>query len=299
MLGLLVPGLGVIRGFIGAVAVVLMWVAVRPTRGGAPRPGTAADPLAPDPAAASALTTAASDAPDVSDASDASGAPGASANGDEQSVDTHAEIAVPRPGANGASAPEGATSGGATVSQGTVKGQSGDAVEGSGKDLSGGAADGSGEHRPGGAADAVGGTGDDGPGDAAEGSGEYLSGDAGDAVGGSDATAASDDVVFDMPDDPSELVALIQDRLAAADLELAHAGASRLEAVAPGSVDAHRALGAVALAAHDYEQARTHYREILELEPLDQEAHERLALVGTAAPRSGRRLPLRRLWGRP
>ncbi len=99
------------------------------------------------------------------------------------------------------------------------------------------------------------------------------------------------DIGFDIPDDPAELAELSRARLAAADLELAHAAASRLEAVAPGSIEAHRALAAVALAEQDYEQARMHYLQVLEIEPLDQEAHERLALVSEGLQRSSLRLP--------
>ena len=98
---------------------------------------------------------------------------------------------------------------------------------------------------------------------------------------------------FELPHDPDALIELSRERLAASDLEVAHAAASRLDAVAPGTVEAHRALGAVALAEHDYDQAREHYRKILELEPLDQEAHERLAMIGEQRPR-GR---MRRLMG--
>jgi tetratricopeptide (TPR) repeat protein len=98
---------------------------------------------------------------------------------------------------------------------------------------------------------------------------------------------------FDMPDDPEELAELSRSRLAASDIELAHAAASHLEAVAPGTLEAHRALGAVALAEQDHEQAQFHYRSVLELEPLDQEAHERLALVSASIGRSTPRFPLR------
>ena len=104
---------------------------------------------------------------------------------------------------------------------------------------------------------------------------------------------ADDVAAFGMPDDPEELAELSRTRLAASDIELAHAAASRLEAVAPGTLEAHRALGAVALAEQDYEQARFHYRSVLELEPLDQEAHERLALVSASIDRSTPRFPLR------
>jgi Flp pilus assembly protein TadD len=63
--------------------------------------------------------------------------------------------------------------------------------------------------------------------------------------------------------------------------------------VAPGTLEAHRALGAVAMAERDFEQARVHYRAVLDLEPLDQDAHERLALVSASAGTTGSRFPLR------
>jgi tetratricopeptide (TPR) repeat protein len=93
--------------------------------------------------------------------------------------------------------------------------------------------------------------------------------------GAEPATAASDD----LPDDPAELVALSQTRLAEFDLEAARAAATRLAAVAPGSLEAHRALAAVSLAEQDYPQAELHYGKVLEIEPLDQEAMERLAMA--------------------
>jgi tetratricopeptide (TPR) repeat protein len=87
-----------------------------------------------------------------------------------------------------------------------------------------------------------------------------------------------------LPDDPGELFALSKARLAEFDLESARAAATRLAAMAPDSLEAHRALAAVALAAQDYLQAEWHYGKVLEIEPLDQEAHERLAMA-----RKGRR----------
>jgi tetratricopeptide (TPR) repeat protein len=88
----------------------------------------------------------------------------------------------------------------------------------------------------------------------------------------------------DLPDDPAELAALSQARLAEFDLEAARAAAVRLAEVSPDSLEAHRALAAVALAAQDYPQAELHYGKVLEIEPLDEEAHERLAMA-----RKGRR----------
>lgn len=84
---------------------------------------------------------------------------------------------------------------------------------------------------------------------------------------------------FDLPDSTDELVALSHDKLAELDLETAGAAANRLQAVAPDSVQAHRALAAVALAQQSYAQAEHHYELVLESEPLDQEAHERLAMA--------------------
>ena len=59
---------------------------------------------------------------------------------------------------------------------------------------------------------------------------------------------------------------------------------TRLAEVSPGSLEAYRALAAVALAAQDYAEAESHYGKVLEIEPRDQEAHERLAMA-----RKGRR----------
>ncbi|CAN5906460.1 hypothetical protein BH23ACT10_BH23ACT10_33250 [soil metagenome] len=208
ILGLLLPGVGVVRGVVGAVALVLMWVAVGPTRTEPQASQVIAAPLAPYPFYPAYAF----------DASDAAGG--------SQAAPAHADVPV-----------------------------------------------------------------------AAQANGRQRADDTRTAV--TVAAPAADDVEVDMPDDPAELAVLSRTRLAVSDLELAHAAASRLQAVAPGSIEAHRALGAVALAEHDYERARTHYRKVLELEPLDQEAHERLALVGDETQRSGLRLPLRRLRGRP
>jgi cytochrome c-type biogenesis protein CcmH/NrfG len=112
------------------------------------------------------------------------------------------------------------------------------------------------------------------------------------------ARAQGPPAVDELPDTIDELVELSRVGLASADVELAHAAASRLEAVAPGSVEAHRALGAVALVEQDFEQAGLHYRRVLELEPLDQEAHERLALVGDAPTRRRSRFVRRGPWSR-
>jgi tetratricopeptide (TPR) repeat protein len=90
---------------------------------------------------------------------------------------------------------------------------------------------------------------------------------------------ASSDGPNGLPDDPTELVALSRARLAEFDLDAARAAATRLADVAPDSLEAHRALAAVALAAQDYPQAEWHYGKVLEIEPLDEEAHERLAMA--------------------
>ena len=82
-----------------------------------------------------------------------------------------------------------------------------------------------------------------------------------------------------LPSDPAELVVLSAAKLAEFDLEAARAAAERLAEVAPRSLEAHRALGAVSLAEQDYAQAEVHYGNVLEIEPLDQEAHERLAMA--------------------
>jgi tetratricopeptide (TPR) repeat protein len=96
-------------------------------------------------------------------------------------------------------------------------------------------------------------------------------------------TDASDEATpptdVDLPDDTDELVALSHARLAEFDLATARAAATRLLAVAPDSVHAHRALGAVALAQQEYAQAEHHYGQVLDREPLDEEAHGRLALA--------------------
>jgi cytochrome c-type biogenesis protein CcmH/NrfG len=101
-----------------------------------------------------------------------------------------------------------------------------------------------------------------------------------------------------LPDTREELVELSREGLAESDVELAHAAASRLDAVAPDSVEAHRALGAVALAEQDYEQAAVHYRRLLELEPGDREATERLEVIGDTPERRVPGLTRRGLWSR-
>jgi Flp pilus assembly protein TadD len=80
--------------------------------------------------------------------------------------------------------------------------------------------------------------------------------------------------------------------LAEYNLETARAAAERLAEVAPDSLEAHRVLGAVSLAEQDYAQAEVHYGHVLEIEPLDQEAHERLAVAKKG--RRGEERPWRR-----
>lgn len=280
VLGLLIPGLGVVRGLIGAVAVILMWVAIRPTRSGPRTHRPSRDPLAPDDLDDLDLH----DRPPDGTAHDEDPAPAASTNGRDP-ADAGAADFPPVAGADGDDAPDGDHAlDGNRLSDGD------DALDGDRLSDGGDALDG---ERP---SDGNGRTDRDGTSDET----------AEPAVAGpptdDDPTAPDDDVrddgFIDMPDDLDELAALSRARLAVSDVELAHAAATRLEALAPGSIEAHRALGAVALAGHDYEQARAHYRKVLELEPLDQEAHERLALVSAETQRSGLRLPLRRFRGR-
>ncbi|MBW3605510.1 MAG: tetratricopeptide repeat protein [Actinobacteria bacterium] len=236
VLGLLIPGLGVVRGLIGAVAVILMWVAIRPTRPGPRSTQPPIDPLAPD---------------DLDDLDVHSRPPEGTGHDEEPAVSENGR--------------EPADVQGADTSPAT-------------------AADGAGASEDNGAST-----------ETAE---PMVAGPPTDDDVAAPDDDLRDDMLIDMPDDPDELATLSRARLAVSDVELAHAAASRLDALAPGSIEAHRALGAVALAAHDYEQARVHYRKVLELEPLDQEAHERLALVSAETQRSGLRLPLRRFRGR-
>ena len=83
----------------------------------------------------------------------------------------------------------------------------------------------------------------------------------------------------DLPNDLNELAALSRARLAEFDLDAAREAASHLALLAPDSLQAHRALAAVSLAEQDYPMAELHYGKVLEYEPLDQEAHERLAMA--------------------
>ncbi|HSJ46216.1 MAG TPA: hypothetical protein VK923_16190 [Euzebyales bacterium] len=242
LLGLVIPGLGVVRGLVGAAALVLMWIAVRPVRTTAPHgnPNRPVGVTADD----SALRVDARDATDEADAERLEAAAGHAAAAELGDASLARELAIdveehdaarragtvpssPLPDREDATAPASAEA---------------PAVEGDD------------ETEP-----------------------EMV-----------DGVTASE-----LPDAPDELAELSRARLAASDLELAHAAASRLEAVAPGTLEAHRALGAVALAEQDYEQARFHYRSVLELEPLDQEAHERLALVSSSMGRPTSRFPLR------
>jgi tetratricopeptide (TPR) repeat protein len=91
-----------------------------------------------------------------------------------------------------------------------------------------------------------------------------------------DETAQATD---DLPSDPAELVALSSARLAEFDLPAARAAAERLAELTPDSLESHRALAAVSLAEQDYVQAELHYGKVLDIEPLDQDAHEHLAMA--------------------
>jgi tetratricopeptide (TPR) repeat protein len=91
-----------------------------------------------------------------------------------------------------------------------------------------------------------------------------------------DETAQATD---DLPSDPAELVALSSTKLAEFDLPAARTAAERLAELAPDSLESHRALAAVSLAEQDYVQAELHYAKVLDIEPLDQEAHEHLAMA--------------------
>ena len=256
LLGLVIPGLGVVRGFVGAVALTLMWIAVRPLRTVGPhedltrRVGDTADDSTPTIGTRDAEDEGRDDGeadgePDAERIEAAAGRTAAAVLGDaslarELAVDVVAHDAAQRAGSvrvpsAGRPVPEEDTTASAPAEAPVAEDE--DATP--------------------------------------------------------PATTLDDVAPFELPDDPEELAELSRARLAAADHELAHAAASRLEAVAPGTLEAHRALGAVALAEQDYEQARFHYRSVLELEPLDQEAHERLALVNSTIGRSAPRFPLR------
>ena len=245
LLGLFVPGLGVVRGLVGAVAVALMVIAVRPLR-----------------------------------------------SVWREGARTSLDRAEARDAVDGAHAEDTVTIDGADAEQ--VESAAGERAEALLKDtsLARELAAGVGTHgeRPAESIRERSAAPSDEPPTAAARSG----GDGDDAASADESDVPDEDVAaFDMPDDPEELAELSRVRLAASDIELAHAAASRLEAVAPGSLEAHRALGAVALAEKDYEQARFHYGSVLELEPLDQEAHERLALVSASIGRSTSRFQLR------
>jgi cytochrome c-type biogenesis protein CcmH/NrfG len=248
-LGLAVPGLGVVRGLVGAVALALMWIAVRPLRTAGPD-GAPTRPVG-DTADDSAPTVDSRDADDT--------------DGDEDEVDAaRVEAAAGRTAA--------AVLGDASLARElAVDVEAHDAAQRAGTV----------------------------PGPPVPDREDATASASAEAPVAEDDEATPpestvDDVAaFQLPDDPDELAELSRARLAASDLELAHAAASRLEAVAPGTLEAHRALGAVALAEQDYEQARLHYRSVLDLEPLDQEAHERLALVSASLGRPASRFALR------
>lgn len=246
LLGLVVPGLGLVRGLVGGIALALMWIAVRPLRTAAQQDDV--EPRVDDTAAdgAPAINAREADHDDEEEREAAAGRTAAAVLGDASlarelavDVDAHdaAQRAQPAPDPPIPQPVRAVDDTSVTASEEASAGRRDDPT--------------------------------------------------------SSETTDDEDAAFDLPDDPEELAELSRARLAASDLELAHAAASRLEAVAPGALETHRALGAVALAEQDYEQARFHYRSVLELEPLDQEAHERLALVSSSIGRSAPRFPLR------
>lgn len=354
LLGVLIPALGALRGLVGAVAVLLMWYAVRPLRttgaaevdvpaADAARDevieAAASDSARDDPTAGSppTLTDGAWGPAQVSsgrgdeegrgDEDEVAAARMSSGRADEGEVPTGTDDAVPEnavpaePGADAAAATVDDVGDGAPVEDEPAAAPAALATEDvAGADITADDAD----VDPSVAADTT----DDEPapadGDAAP-AHSVAAPDLEDAARGPDDAAPvpydppgedteraegglaepvdaavppveeaeAEREVVDLPHDPDALIELSRERLAASDIEAAHAAASRLEAVAPGTVEAHRALGAVALAEHDYDQAREHYGKVLELEPLDQEAHERLAIIGEQRPR-GR---MRRLMG--
>lgn len=303
VIGALIPTLGALRGLVGAIAVLLMWFAVGPLR---TRRVDEVDVAAADAArdevieATAAASGAAEPEPDEAPAaavaerthttratSDPAGAAGGLSEGEwgpaetpsapDDEVDDAADVDddAPTPAAAGADAEdapdaptdERAADRGVLEPSAEVMDHRDEAVD-----------DDAAEEPSGGI---------DGPADTAADDDTDAPRPATDPAVAAEPDARTDagPEVVELPHDPDALIELSRERLAASDLEAAHAAASRLEAVAPGTVEAHRALGAVALAEHDYDQARAHYAKILELEPLDQEAHERLAMIGEERPR--------------
>lgn len=310
IVGAVVPGLGAGRGLVGAVALVLMWFAVRPLRRGR----DATTEVAGSDATRDEIADAASALPADHDEPPA---PALAAPAAEDAPPVRGDPAGPRTEA----IPEGEW-GPAEVAAAPEDGEPDDAPAGGEPDAEPVSVRADAPASSAGPAPDDDAGDDDVPVDGAEPVGENASPDAeptevaapDEGTPPDDAPAAEDGRLGDgeptgdaaptggapvapraaeLPHDPDALIQLSRERLAASDVEAAHAAASRLEAVAPGTVEAHRALGAVALAEHDYDQARQHYAKILEIEPLDQEAHERLAMIGEQRPR-GR---MRRLMG--
>lgn len=264
--GLALPGLGVVRGLVAGAAVALMWFAVRPLRSwGAQAESSAERAPSEDRSSSSSVhAVRASDAATTDAAMQDTEVAGTEA---ADQVTAQAGARDTRP--DDADVDQEATAGlTAAAVFGDASYTGGHGVPHDTTTASDGAAP---THR------------------------QRVVSSAGDPdqPGPDPAAAGRQEPTVDMPDDPDALAELSRERLAASDLELAHAAASRLEAVSPGTVEAHRALGAVALAERDYDQARHHYSKVLELEPLDQEAHERLALVSDDLGRAGPRFPLR------
>jgi cytochrome c-type biogenesis protein CcmH/NrfG len=286
LIGAVVPALGPLRGLVSAVAVVLMWFAVRPLRTrNAEGVDVAAADAARDEVVAAAADGAGDEVADVGDGGSATPATMVDRSSSTVARERHDPVARSAGLAEGEWGP----------AETSAQREHSDEHVGSPDDAVAVESDVALEVRATGEAATTDVPADDADADPAP---------AADAPAADDAPAVADGdpghidaeperEVVDLPHDPDALIELSRDRLAASDLEVAHAAASRLEAIAPGTVEAHRALGAVALAEHDYDQAREHYSKVLELEPLDQEAHERLALIGEQRPR-GR---MRRLLG--
>ena len=285
--GLVLPGLGVVRGLVAGAAVALMWLAVRPLRR-AVSPDPAAEDHSPSRTRPASRSQPRSRPP--SGTRPAATARRTATHRDGAAAGARHGSAADRPPAAPDTARDG--SAGDDAEAGTATGRDDqeldDAEANAGLTAAEVLGDASFAGEPGSASRRPASGDEDRP------NGDTSSGE---DVDHRDAPTPPrpprGEVAVDMPDDPAELAELSRERLAVSDLELAHAAASHLEAVSPGTVEAHRALAAVALAEQDYDQARHHYRKVLELEPLDQEAHERLALVGDDIGRAGPRFPLR------
>ena len=302
VLGVVIPAVGALRGLVGAVAVLLMWFAVGPLR---TRRVEDVDVAAADAARDEVIEAAATDGAPDAEALARAGRGGSandatSASDDPEATKTRSPRALVEGewGPPETSSPMDDEDTAATVDDG-------------GPDVAPPADAASDARAEGGTGTATGETQDfeaddagaspvvaePGAGRAVPAADEAAGADVAEPDGMTAAEASDDDQprrgaasappreVDDLPHEPDALIELSRRALAQSNLELAHAAASRLEAVAPGTVEAHRALGAAALAEHDYDQARMHYGKVLELEPLDQEAHERLAMIGEQRPR--------------